>query len=136
MRQPWIIPLVWVLIMVCLLPGPEPHKPGPLELNPVLQELAIYCLGAFFLCYYIWMIRTMCCLANSLGHSGCLFAIFWVTVGTIIPFLNLLLLLWLSSRATHTLSQAGYKIGFLGADLRQFSAPPTCPFNTISELVE
>jgi hypothetical protein len=66
----------------------------------------------------IWLFVNTFLLAQSLYVSGCLFICVW-TIGFFTP-IDLLILLWLSYKATKVLTASGYKVGFLGADLRQF----------------
>jgi hypothetical protein len=42
---------------------------------------------------------------------------------TIVPCINLLVLLAINTKATNILRQNGYKVGLLGADMSQFSKP-------------
>ncbi|GHT43956.1 hypothetical protein FACS189454_00150 [Planctomycetales bacterium] len=83
-------------------------------------------VGAILFCVYIyyliWMLSAIYSLADSLNIFGCLILILWIPLAFTFPFINLLILLWMSRKANKTLTAAGYKVGFLGADMRQFQS--------------
>ena len=89
--------------------------------NGLAPGILAIIVGIVYVACIILIPLTFYRLSNALGYSGCLFLIFWFSIGQIIPLLNLILCVAISSAATNELSRAGFRVGFLGTDLNQFS---------------
>ncbi|GHT41057.1 hypothetical protein FACS189443_2290 [Planctomycetales bacterium] len=93
------------------------------HLSEQQQIVIVGQVGAILFCVYIyyviWMLSAIYSLADSLNVSGCLILVLWFLLAPT-PGINLLILMWMSRKATKTLTAAGYKVGFLGASMRQF----------------
>ncbi|GHT43958.1 hypothetical protein FACS189454_00160 [Planctomycetales bacterium] len=87
------------------------------------SQIIIGCGGCYIgLMIYIGLIFLLIPRIYSLAKPplfACLIIVFWLLASPIFIF-NLFILQWLIRGATQTLTAAGYKVGFLGADMRQF----------------
>ncbi|GHT35518.1 hypothetical protein FACS189427_04990 [Planctomycetales bacterium] len=106
---------------ICFIGGML-HLPEE-SMEEIINLISIVMVSAFVIAYFgylIWMLSAIYSLANSLQFSGCLILVLWIPLAFTFPFINLLILLWMSRKANKILTAAGYKVGFLGADMRQF----------------
>jgi len=81
-------------------------------LQAVIGEIAVVFSLAASIVAIIGIVR----LAGGLGSSG--LARFFYAVVMLVPLVNLIVMLILSSRATRALRAGGYRVGFLGASQR------------------
>lgn len=96
---------------------------GFLSDSPVETRFQIYTFLFVipYIAYVLWMFQVIYRLSESTDGSGCFTVIVWFGSSVTTPWLNIILLLWLNRKATKSLVEAGYKVGFLGANLTQFS---------------
>jgi len=71
------------------------------------------CAGAAFLVAFVLSVVGQWRMADGLGISTGLRVLMVILL--FIPLVNIIILLVLSSRTTHALRQAGYRVGFFGA---------------------
>lgn len=108
--------VIYVPAAVFLFDFSQRAAPGD---NPFL---AIFIFAVPYVAYAIWMTQVLYRLSRSLGNTGFV-SVLWFITCFLLPFVNILLLFHMSGRARSALDVAGYRVGLMGVNLdRAFPA--------------